>query len=70
MVVQPGEAKQMAEYLEGKGGRPSKSDSQKIAQAVELRHQGKSLRDIAGAVGVSKSLVEKWLFEHDSVSKN
>jgi len=67
MVEQPGEAKEMSTYLEHKGGRPATANKdKKIAQAVERRAQGESLRDIAKALGISKSAVEKWLFEYDS----
>lgn len=66
MLEPPGSALDMAEYVGRKGGAPSTPGKEdKMRQAVAMRESGKSLRDIAAAVGVSKSGVEKWLREYD-----
>lgn len=67
MLEPPGTAEELKIYLRNKGGRPSMSDKDaKIEQALALRAEGKSLRDIGKILGVSHTQVDRWLFEHDS----
>jgi DNA invertase Pin-like site-specific DNA recombinase len=42
-------------------GRPALTTPQIIQQAVVLRQQGRSLREISHSIGVSRSLVHRWL---------
>jgi AAA domain/Helix-turn-helix domain of resolvase/DnaB-like helicase N terminal domain len=74
MLKAPGEAGELRSYLRKDDddgsrnrGRPVTADkADKVRQAVELRAQGLSIREIAKTVGVGKSTVEGWLFEQDS----
>jgi hypothetical protein len=67
MIDPPGMALEMGEYLGGKGGRPALPDrEEKKQQASSMHAQGKSLRDIGTALGVSKTCVEKWLREAEN----
>ena len=62
MLKPPGMAQDMSEYMprkSGASGTPGRG--QKIEQAVSMKATGKSLRDIAAELSVSKSCVEKWL---------
>jgi AAA domain-containing protein len=69
VVTEPGDADLSA--YQKKAGRPeTPGKSAKMAQAVSLREEGRSLRQIAATIGVSKSQVDNWLFEHDSASRN
>ena len=69
MLEEPTEGREMRTYLRSRG-RPVIADKhEKLSQAVELRGQGKGIRDIAKAVGVGKSTVDRWLFEHDASQK-
>jgi AAA domain len=68
MIEQPGQGGELAHYLPDrkKGGRPASPDREaKITRAVELRAHGYSMGKIAAEIGVSKSLVGKWLFDRD-----
>ena len=72
MLRAPGEAGELSEHLprRHKGGRPATDGKdEKLPQVVELRGQGKGLREIAKTVGVGKSTVERWLFGHDASQK-
>jgi hypothetical protein len=70
MLNEPGEAEELRSYLRQKGGRPAVTDKdEKLAQAVALRVKGVSLRDVADKIGVSKSTVERWLFDYDASQK-
>jgi hypothetical protein len=70
MIADPGEADELRSYLRQKGGRPAVTDKdEKLAQAVALRAQGVSIRDIAKKVRTSKSTVERWLFDYDASQK-
>jgi hypothetical protein len=69
MTHKPGEAEELRSYLRQKGGRPAKPDKdEKLAQAVALRAQGVSIRDIADKIGISKSAVDR-LFDDDVSQK-
>lgn len=59
MPEPPGFAGELADHLQ-KTGRPA-IDSDKIAQAHQLKAAGKSYRDIAAALGVSRGTVGNWL---------
>jgi hypothetical protein len=48
----------------GRPSHPQKDD--KIPEIIALREEGKSIRDIAEAVGVGKSTVSEWLESHDA----
>ncbi len=64
MIEPPGMALEMAEYLGGRGGRPAAPDSdEKKRQAASMHAEGKSLKQIADALGVSKTSVHKWVTE-------
>jgi hypothetical protein len=70
MLQEPGEAGELRTHLRQKGGRPAVTDKDdKLAQAVALRAKGVSLRDVADKIGVSKSTVERWLFDYDASQK-
>lgn len=77
MLEAPGQAGELRSYLRkedanGKQsrGRPVDPDKNtKLPQAVELRAQGLSIRDIAKTVDVKKSTLEGWLFEYDLSQK-
>jgi hypothetical protein len=72
MIHKPGEAGELSEHLprRNKGGRPAATDKdEKRAQAVELRAQGLSLREIEDKIGVAKTTVGKWLWNHDLSQK-
>jgi hypothetical protein len=67
MHARPGEAGELRSYLQQKGGRPPAPDQEgKIEQALEMRGHGKSNREIATALGVSHTTVNKWFWNHDS----
>lgn len=67
MHARPGEAGELRTYLELKGGRPPAPDQQeKIEQALEMRRQGKSNREIATALGVSHTTINKWFWKFDT----
>jgi DNA invertase Pin-like site-specific DNA recombinase len=69
MIDKPGEAGELSEHLlrHNQGGRPAVTDKHnKVRQAVEMRREGISLREIAKAVRVSKTTVERWLFDYDA----
>jgi hypothetical protein len=62
MLRAPGETNELRAYLQHKSGRPAEAErAEKLAHAASLKAQGKSLREIAGILGVSKSCVSKWL---------
>jgi hypothetical protein len=65
MIRLPGEAGELKQYLKNRGGKPEMVDKQgKIRQVLEMKAAGnKSVRDMAKAVGVGKSTVQKWLNE-------
>ena len=73
LLEPPGRAQPLRQYLEetkDNGGRRATPDKDtKVAQAVELRAQGMSLRAISQRVGTGKSNVERWLFEYDLSQK-
>lgn len=48
---------------QNRGGRPSAGDEEKKHRAIELHEDGMSIRQIAKEIGVSKSLLGKWLKE-------
>jgi hypothetical protein len=60
MVEPPGTAMEMKRYMAGRMGAPlMPGHREKTGQAVSMKAQGMSLREIAGRLGVSKSWVEK-----------
>ena len=68
MIHQPGEAGELSEHLlrRNKGGRPVGPDkNDKLRQAVEMRREGASLREIEKTIGASKSKVARWLKNAD-----
>ena len=70
MLREPGEAGELRSYLRQKGGRPAVADKdEKLSEAVTMRAKGVSLREVANHVGVSKSTLERWLFDHDASQK-
>jgi hypothetical protein len=70
MLHAPGEAEELSAYVRSKNGRPVTADKDdKVARAIELRAAGLSLREIARNVSVSKTTVERWLFDFDSSQK-
>jgi len=67
MLQEPGEAGELRSHLQRKGGRPAVPDkAEKLAQAVKLRADGVSLREIEEKIKVPKSTLAKWLFDHDA----
>ena len=67
LVAPPGETGSLRDYLPRRGGAcavPGKQD--KTEQAVQMRSEGRSIREIAGALGVGKSTVNRWLEHFDS----
>ena len=75
MLTPPGQADTLRSYLrkqkgeddDDRRGRPvTANKDDKLRQAVELRTQGLSVRDIAKTLGAGKSTVDRWLFQHDS----
>lgn len=70
MLKPPGTAGELRSYLRKKdeaGGHPGIPDKdEKVRLAVELRSQGLSIREIAKKIGVAKTTVDRWLFEHDT----
>ena len=71
MIHKPGEAGELSEHLRRhQGGRPAVTDKHnKVRQAMEMRRERISLREVAKAVGVSKTTVERWLFDYDASQK-
>lgn len=72
MTHKPGEAGELSQHLprRNKGGRPIVNDKDdKVFQAVELRGKRIGLRQIAKALGVGKSTVERWLHDYDASQK-
>lgn len=77
MIAAPGQAKTLKHYLDEErerdrdtGGRPIlPNKAEKARQAALLRSEGKSLREIATIIGISKSAVDRLLFDHDSLSQ-
>jgi hypothetical protein len=67
VVEAPGTAGELRDYLHTRGaGAPSTPDKgEKLQRAIEMRAAGSSLREIASALGISKSAVSKWLAEYD-----
>jgi len=59
MPEPPGFAGELADHLQ-KTGRPT-IDSDKVTQAHQLHAAGKSYRDIAATLGVSRGTVGNWL---------
>jgi|SRR5579859_4472144 len=72
MLEPSGTARELKSYLDrakerGRAGAPAMPDkAEKMRQAAEMRAQGRSLREIASTLKVSKSSVERFLFDHDS----
>jgi hypothetical protein len=67
LVAKPGEAGELRDHLQARAGkRASAGKEEKIAQAYQLRAQGKNFEQIASAVGVAKGTISKWLKSHDS----
>ena len=61
MLQPPGTAEDMNQYMPHKGGASvTQGKSLKIEQAVAMKAKGKSLRDIATVLSVSKTSVERW----------
>ena len=72
MTHRPGEAGELSQHLaRRKGrGRPATSEKdEKLAEAVALRADGLSLRDIAKEIKVPRSTLDRWLFEYDPSQK-
>jgi hypothetical protein len=72
MLQEPGEAGELSEHSprRNKGGRPALTDKDdKVFQAVEMRLKRIGLREIAKTIGVSKSTVDRWLFDYDVSQK-
>ncbi len=70
LVAEPGTAGELRDHLKNGSGRPATTAKpSKVAQAVQLRAEGQSIRDIAKVIGVSKSTVDNWLFDFDSGQK-
>lgn len=73
LVEAPGGTGELKDYLpaRNRGGAPAMADKvEKVRQTIEMRGRGSSLQEIAGALGVSKSGVRKWLSEHDKSCTN
>jgi hypothetical protein len=71
LYATPGSAGQLADHVKNRAGRPETDDkASKVLRAAELRAAGKSLRESAEELGVSKSAVEKWLFQFDAAHKD
>jgi hypothetical protein len=72
LIAKPGEAGELRDHLVHRVGAsetPGKQD--KMSRVVEMHAGGKSIREIAGALGLGKSTVSRWLEESDSqVSRN
>jgi hypothetical protein len=67
LVAKPGEAGELRDHLQARAGkRASAGKEERIAQAYQLRAQGKNFEQIASAVGVAKGTISKWLKSHDS----
>ena len=71
MIEAPGTARDFRSYLNrDKRRSPDMAQKQeKMQLAVELRADGKSLRDSAQELRVSKSTVERLLFDYDRSQK-
>jgi hypothetical protein len=70
MLDEPEDGRELRTYLQQKGGRPTVRDkADKLAQAIELRRKGTGLREIAKTIGISKSTVDRWLFDYDASQK-
>lgn len=62
MTEPPGYAGELSDHLDRKGGRPElPHKDEKIEQARRMQDQGKSYREIATVLNVSKSTVAQWL---------
>ena len=75
MHSEPGTAGELRDYLvlkNGKSaGRPGTPDKDvKLAQAINEREKGKSIREISKTTGVAKSTLEGWLWDYDHEQKN
>ncbi len=67
MSALPGEAEELRSYLQQKGGRPLAPDrAEQALMAASLRQQKLSLREIAEKMKISKSTVERMLFDFDA----
>jgi hypothetical protein len=70
MLRAPGEAGELREHVQRRGGRPAMRDKdEKIAHAVALRAEGLTVRAIAAEMGFGKSTVDRWLFHYDLSQK-
>jgi hypothetical protein len=67
VVEAPGTAAELRDYLHARSaGAPSTPDKgEKLQRALEMRAKDSSLREIAAAIGISKSAVSKWFSEYD-----
>ena len=68
MTHQPGEAGELSKHLvqRNKGGRPAATEKDEgFLQALEMRREGASLREIEKAIGVSKSKLARLLKKAD-----
>jgi hypothetical protein len=71
MIHKPGEAGELIEHLlrRNKGGKPAVTDKDdKVRQAVAMRREGVSLRQIEKTIGIPKSNIARWLrdVDHDA----
>lgn len=64
----PGFAGNLADHKDRKPGRPGCPDkNEKFTQAVRLKQQGKSLREIAEELGIPKSTVSDWFKKDEEI---
>lgn len=72
MTHRPGNAGELSEHLARRKrcGRPATPErDEKLAEAVALRADGLSLREIADKIKVAKSTLDRWLFDYDASQK-
>lgn len=68
MTHRPGEAGELNDHLprRNRGGRPAVTDNEaKVRQAVKMRREGASVREIGKIIGVPKSNIDRWLRDVD-----
>jgi hypothetical protein len=74
MVEEPGQTGPLRKYLDAerekdksRAGRPvTPAKDEKVQEAVRLRAEGKSLREMEQMIKVGKSTIDRWLFEYDA----
>jgi hypothetical protein len=72
LLEAPGDAGELCEYLNRrKGGAPTTPNKgDKLQRALEMRAEGRSIRQIASAVKIARGTAHAWLKDYDSHLSN